>query len=415
VARARRRVSSIRKSLWRRGKRALRRFRVPAVVLSAFALVACVAEVETHEAHDPPPAVELVGEPTIRVLLLEGAKQAKVSCSGPVRIIPSLGDAQFPDKLDETVVTPDEASLGLKLGSTAFLGAQEVKLAPSPGSTVKLEGKPYKGDLVLRIDKGGAALRVINHVLAEEYVGGVLGGEMPLKWPDAALKAQSIAARTYAIWHWKSSQQLDHDVTNDTRSQVYTGQASERALALVRATQGRVLTWQGRMFEAYFYAACSGETASAEWVFGGPTIPPLAGATCGYCIASPHASWERKLTQAELQKGLQGFGVTGRIASVETFAWPRGGYVREVHVKHAGGEAVIPGPKFRFAFAPALKSASFEVASDPKDDTLVVKGKGWGHGVGLCQWGAKGCADTGMDEDQILHRYYPGAEISKLY
>jgi stage II sporulation protein D len=374
-------------------------------------------EVETHHREPASLAPELVGEPVIRVLIAENQKQLRVAVAGPCRIVPNVGDPVFPDRLDESAVTPDDRSLGLKLGEHAFLGASELRFAPTGGAPIQLEGKPYEGELVVKLSpRGEGTLQAIDHVRAEQYVAGVIGGEMPLKWPDAALKAQSIAARTYAIWHWKNTPGLDHDVTADTRSQVYTGQATERARELVAATEGRVLTWQSRMFEAYFFAACSGETASAEWVFEGPAIEPLQGAKCGFCIASPHATWERKITQAELAKGLAGFGVKGRIERVETVTWPRGGYVREVRVHVEGGEVVsVPGPKFRFAFAPALKSAAFEVAADATGSVLVVTGHGWGHGVGLCQWGAKGCAETGMDEDQILARYYPGAAITKLY
>lgn len=411
---SRRRRSRLRAGLVRRLARGARRLRGPFAALVLLALVACVAEVETHPEVERPPAPELVGEPTIRVQLLEGAKQAKIAASGPCRVVPSTGEPLFPDKLDETLVSVDEASFGLKLGDKSFFGAQEVRFAPSPGSLLKLDGKPYRGELVFKLD-AKTQLKAINHVSAEEYVAGVIGGEMPLKWPDAALKAQSIAARTYAIWHWKNSQQLDHDVTADTRSQVYTGQATERALGLVRATQGRVLTWKYRMFEAYFFAACSGETASADWLFGGPSIPPLSGAKCGFCVTSPHAAWERKITRAELAKALAPFGVKGGIEHLETIPWPRGGYVRDVRVRSQGGEVVVPGPKFRFAFNPPLKSTSFEVSADPAGEVLVVTGKGWGHGVGLCQWGAKGCAEAGMDEDEILRRYYPGCEINKLY
>jgi len=409
---ARRRSSRLRVAA-RKAARAGRRLRGPLAALVLLGLVACVAEVETARPLETP-AAELVGEPTIRVQLLEGAKQAKVSIDGPCRLVPSNGEPLFPDKLDESLVAVDAQALGLKVGDRSFAGAEEIRFVPSPGSTLKLEGKPYRGELLVKLDRSGA-LKAINHVRAEEYVAGVIGGEMPLRWPDAALKAQSIAARTYAIWHWKNSQSQDHDVTADTRSQVYTGQASARAIEIVKATEGRVLTYQSRMFEAYFFSTCSGETASAEWVFDGPTIPPLAGAKCGYCGQSTSASWERKITQAELSKALQPYGVKGRVEHLETIPWPRGGYVREVRVRHEGGEAVVPGPKFRFAFQPALKSTAFEVSADATGEVLIVSGKGWGHGVGLCQWGAKGCADTGMDEDEILLRYYPEARILKLY
>ncbi len=406
----------------RRRKRALarrlvslaKRFRAPLAAVLVLLLVACVAEeVETHRTPDLPKP-EVVGEPTIRVQLVDGQKQIKVAVNGPVRIVPSSGEPLFPDKLDETLVTADEASLGLKIGDKPFFGAQELRFAPSPGAIVKVEGKPYRGELVVKIAQG-VLVKAINYIGAEDYVAGVLPGEVSLAWPEAAVKAQSVAARTYAIWHWKRSQNADHDVTADTRSQVYTGQAPEKALRLVAATQGLVLTSRGEMFEAFFFAACAGETANAEWVFGNPAVAPLHGAKCGYCTTCPHAVWERKITQAELAKALAAYGVKGRIEHLEAIAWPSSSYIHEVKVRSAAGETSVPGTKFRFAFSPPLKSAAFEVAADASGETLVVTGKGWGHGVGLCQWGAKGCADAGMTDEQILYRYYPSAEITKLY
>lgn len=392
----------------------VRRHRGPLAAVLLLFLVACVSEEvqQPHPLDQPPP--ELVGEPVIRVQVVENQKQVKIACAGPCRIVPSAGEPLFPDKVDELVVTADEASLGLKVGDKPFLAAKEVRFAPSPGAPVKVEGKPYRGDVVVKIDKG-VFVKAINYVRAEDYVAGVLPGEVSLKWPDAAIKAQAIAARTYAIWHWKRSQAQDHDVTADTRSQMYVGQAPERSYQLVAATQGKVLTYKGQMFEAFFYAACAGETASADWIFGGPSIPPLSGAKCGFCVGNPHAAWERKLTQAELAKSLASFGVKGRIERLETVPWPRAGYVKEVRVHSEGGDTVIPATKFRFAFQPGLKSTSFEVATDPSGEVLILRGKGWGHGVGLCQWGAKGAAEAGMDEEQILFRYYPSAGIQKLY
>src|SRR5581483_1219070 len=101
------------------------------------------------------------------------------------------------------------------------------------------------------------------------------------------------------------------------------------------------------------------------------------------------------------------------IARIEAIQWPRGGYVREVKVAHAGGETTIEGIKVRSALK--LDSAAFEVASGAQGITVVFTGRGWGHGVGLCQWGARGCAEDGMNEDAILEKYYPSSQIVRLY
>jgi stage II sporulation protein D len=403
------------------------RFAGALLALMALGLFACVSESEHIYPVETvaPQRDELQGEPVFRVLLVENGGRATIGATGGCQITASTGETMTLDKLADTVVLPGDRVF-IKL-ERPFVGSSEIRVVPLPGSQLRLDGKGYRGDMVVTLDKG--ALRVVNHVKAEDYVAGVLGGEVPLKWPDAALKAQAIAARTYALFHMKNAHHADFDVFADTRSQVYAGAGSPRAVAIVQATEGRVLTYEWRIFEAYFFAACAGETASEEWLFKTPAIEPLAGATCGFCATCPHAHWERRFTNDQLAAAFAAKGVKAPVERVETIAWPRGGYVSEVRLRHAGGETTIAGPDFRVALNAwskknrpeaakdlDIKSTAFEVAADPTSPaTLVITGKGWGHGVGLCQWGAKGAADSGMDEDAILRRYYPGADISKLY
>ena len=114
----------------------------------------------------------------------------------------------------------------------------------------------------------------------------------------------------------KNAHHADFDVYADTRSQMYTGVGSARAVAMVQATEGRVLTYEWRIFEAYFFAACAGETASAEWLFKTPTIPPLSGATCGFCGTCPHAHWERRFTNDQLAAAFAAKGIKAPIEHV---------------------------------------------------------------------------------------------------
>lgn len=377
----------------------------------ALALVACVAE-------QTPPAPRfqpLPGEPTVRVLLVESAKQARVAVDGPCQLVPTDGSPVVLDKLVPSVVLP--GSTGIRVGDRVLAGALECKVVPMGGSPLKLEDKPYDGELLLTTDKVGG-LRVVNNVPLEAYVAGVIGSEMVLSWPDAALRAQAIASRTYAAYHVLHHGGSDHDVARDTRSQMYGGAPNDRARVLVHATEGRVLVWQGKVFEAFFHSTCAGHTASAAWVLGVPEIPPLAGAVCGKCLASKHATWTKEVGAAELAKALAPFGVKPPLSRVEAVQWPAPssesiGYVKEVKVTHAAGETTIEGTKLRRACE--LKSTAFDVATGSGGLSVVFTGKGWGHGAGLCQYGAKGCAEEGMNEDQILERYYPSAEIARLY
>jgi stage II sporulation protein D len=351
-----------------------------------------------------------VGEPVVRVQIVDGAPRVLVGSTGPCQLIPSTGESVILPKLEEAPWTASDA--GLQAGVRFLPGARACRILAGPGSLLRVEGKHYPGELVV-LSGRTSSLRVVNHVRLEVYLGGVLGGEMPLKWPDAALEAQSIAARTYALWHSRAHTGEDHDLKADARSQVYTGVAGSRARVIVQATCGRVLTYEGQVFEAYYSSTCGGETASAVWVFGGPPIAPFRGGPCPHCASSPHARWEKKVPAADLAQRLASYGVKPPVTRVEALTWPRGSYVREVVVSHAGGESRLPGTKFRVALG--LKSTAFEVATGADSATLVVTGRGWGHGVGLCQWGARGAADAGLDAQRILEWYYPGAAIQRLY
>jgi stage II sporulation protein D len=368
-----------------------------------FALFACVAE----EAVAPRPI--LPGEPTVRVLLVEGGKTTTLGVDGPCQVVPSPGEALLLEKLPSQPIVPAEGG-GIRLGERVLAGAVECRFSPMGGAPIKVDDKLFEGELVVRAEKG--TIRAINHVPLEAYTAGVLGSEMPLNWPDAALKAQSVAVRSYAVWQVLHHQADDHDVVRDTRSQVYGGAPSERARQLVRATEGRVLTYQSKVFEAFFSSTCSGHTANAAWVFG-VSIPPLAGNACGKCYQSKRAHWTKEIGAAEIAKALAPFGVKAPVARIEAIQWPEGGYVREVHVIHAGGETTIEGTKVRTALH--LDSTAFEVATGAQGITVVFDGHGWGHGVGLCQWGAKGCAEDGMSEDEILEKYYPSSQVVRLY
>jgi stage II sporulation protein D len=368
-------------------------------------LVACVTEEVAPRSVDPLP-----GEPTIRVLLVEGAKQAKLGVDGPCQVVPSPGEPLLLEKLPAATLLPGDGT-GIQFGERRFTGALECRFSPLGGGVIRLDDKPYEGELVVRADHG--VVRAINHIPLEAYTAGVLGGEMPLSWPDAALEAQAVAVRTYAVWQYLHRRSQDFDVARDTRSQVYLGAAGERARTLVRATEGQVLTYESAVVEAYFHSTCAGETADGTWVFGGEPIPPLMGVSCGMCESSKHAHWTREFGAAELAKLLAPFGVKAPIVRVEALQWPRGGYVREVHVVHAAGETVIEAAKLRRALE--LKSTAFEVAAGSQGLSVVFTGRGWGHGVGLCQWGAKGCAEAGLDADDILKKYYPGAKLTRIY
>jgi len=397
---------------WMQASRRLLRFRpLLAAALSAALLVPLVALLVHSCASPPPPRPAPPGTPSppspdLRVLLATGRKRAELGWQGPAilaradrgerRALPAGGTLTV-------VSTP----AGLDTGSG---GADERLLVAGGDDTVfLLDGRRYEGDLSFSW-KPGEGIQIVNRVDLETYLLGVLGGEMPASWPLEALKAQAVAARTYAVFETSRGRRPAFDLFDDTRSQVYIGLPggphAGRIREAVRDTRGEILVHRGRPVHAFFHSTCGGHTESASRVFGTAGIPPLRGVPCGACDASPAFRWEAEMPKKTLARSLGLAGVK-EIRAVEPGP---SGRCRRVAVRAAGGERVFPAGDFRRKVGTTvLKSTAFE--AEILEETVRFRGRGFGHGVGLCQWGARGLAKRGKGHLEILEHYYPGAVI----
>lgn len=360
------------------------------------------------------------GEPWIRVLIVENAKSADVAIKGLCAIHtadPKNGKvtAHAPvttlDGLETSTVRPDGDAVIIE-GQARYSGA--IALRPQTRDAITVNGKRFRGELVIK--SGSKGLRLINELPLEDYLCGVLGKEMPLSFPKAALEAQAVAARTYALFHLRSRESQDHDVKNDTRSQVYGGLAAEnkKAREVIESTRGMVAKYNGEIFQTYFHSTCGGITVPASWIFGGKEFQPLSGAKCGRCISSKYYRWEKKMSQKDMIASLRkrGFNIVAPISDLYFEGWDKGRYKKTAVIKHAGGTLSIPASKFRFAVG--MRSTAFSLTKN-RDGQVEFQGEGWGHGVGLCQVGAKGFAAEGLTGVGIIGHFYPGAEVTKIY
>ncbi|MDF1665068.1 MAG: SpoIID/LytB domain-containing protein [Planctomycetota bacterium] len=360
------------------------------------------------------------GEPWIRVLIVENAKSADIAIKGLCAIHtadPKTGKvtAHAPvktlDGLATSTVRPDGEAVVIE-GQARYSGA--IALRPQGRDAITVNGNRFRGELVIKSTSKG--LRLINELPLEDYLCGVLGKEMPLSFPKAALEAQAVAARTYALFHLRSKKGKDHDVKNDTRSQVYGGLAAENktARAVIEKTRGMVAKYNGEIFQTYFHSTCGGLTVPAAWIFGGKEFQPLSGAKCGRCISSKYYRWEKKMTQKEMLVSLRkrGFNIVAPVSEISFENWEKGRYKKSVIIKHAGGSLTIPAAKFRFAVG--MRSTAFSLTKN-SGGQVEFEGEGWGHGVGLCQVGAKGFAKEGLNGVGIIGHFYPGAEVTKIY
>ena len=261
-----------------------------------------------------------------------------------------------------------------------------------------------RGDVVVRLYREG--LQLINVIPLEGYLTAVLGSEMPISFPPEALKAQAIAARTYALQKKLDTYGSAFYLGSSVLHQVYGGVDREdpRTRAAVEATRGQVLTYELAPIEAYFHASCGGRTESGQAALQ-RDLPYLRPVDCP-CGKLPASRWSAEVSEGQLHAALQGAPSGLRIAS-------RTGTRRVSRVTTADG-TTIDGVRFRQRLGyTKLKSLNFEVEKSAHGYSF--SGRGYGHGAGLCQWGAKALADGGWDYQDILSHYYPGAELQQLY
>jgi len=302
-----------------------------------------------------------------------------------------------------------------------MIGAKEFKMG---GIKVKAEGKAkiYVGGRIFRGDvdivrKENGKLMVINRIALDDYLYGVLYHEVSHRWPMEILKAQAIVARTFALYQARQNKLQPFDLRNDIYSQVYGGSTSERwsTTMAVDVTKGKVLIYNGDLLPAYYHATCAGSTEDASNLWKVDMAPLKGGVACIYCGKSPHYKWKKEIPLWVLEESLRKNGYKmGKIASVTVISKNKSGRVDKMEIKDgAGVSVVLTGKDFRQIVGPnELRSTKFEASI--KYGSLIIDGHGWGHGVGMCQWGAFGMASQGKKAGEILTFYYPGSEITTI-
>jgi stage II sporulation protein D len=343
---------------------------------------------------------------TIRVGLLRDQRAVAVLSDRPI----TLRAGPLALRLDPGVYEAVAAPAGVEI---AGVGRWEepVSLVPSEGALLYLGIRPYRGILELRRSAGGLA--VINEVALEEYLYGVLPMEVDPRWPEEALKAQAVAARTLAVYSLRRYAAEGYDVRATTDTQVYGGAGVEdpRTSAAVEATRGEVVIYEGRPIFAAFHSDSGGHTESSEYVWGG-RYPYLRGVPDPYSAGAPTQQWVVRLDAASLEARLRqaGLGVA-TITDVQVADVTPSGRAGTVRIRGAHGTLVVRGTDLRAAVGVGvLRSTLFTVRGE--EGVFEFAGRGNGHGVGLSQWGARGLALAGRSYRQILQYYYTAVEIA---
>jgi stage II sporulation protein D len=306
---------------------------------------------------------------------------------------------------------------------------------------VQLNGKRYRGELLLL--PGDTGIAVVNRVRMDDYLRGVVPLEIGTtdRRDMAAVEAQSVTARSYAYVHLgTSSPAHPYDVTASVRDQLYGGVNAETAVsnAAIDATRGLVLQYSGRVVNAPYHSACGGSTAGADEIWRTEAEPYLQsvsdripGTDRFYCDIAPRFRWTRTLDGQTLREALVKYlgsytavpgAYPGTPRDVEVDTRTPSGRVGTLKIATDRGNYVLRGNDIRYVLRPPggeiLNSTNFTVetttAPDGSLSRLVLKGTGYGHGVGMCQWGAIGRARAGQDFRTILSTYYPGTTVGRL-
>lgn len=391
------------------------RLRYPVLIL-ALLLGGCATEpltyhpLKTLSGEEPPSSSDETRDgPEIRVAVL--VRQEKVHLVAPE----SFTLSGFP--LSTPVVQWGEKRYREITLTSDQLYAQKAFIQPLGEGQILVNGRSFKGSMEIARD-GNGKLTVINQLPLEEYVMGVLAGEIPGDWPQEALKAQAIASRTFAIQKRTAARRLGlpYDLEGTAQSQMYQGSGlvNENIRRAVLDTQGEIATYEGVPIDAFFHSNCGGGTCGARevWNQDKPYLKPVS---CPFGDNGAHFRWRAEIPVKDLVRKLRGAGLKiGDIVQLEPVDWDSSGRILKLSFTDSDGSSKsMKASTFRMAVGPDLiRSTRF--TAEVEQDKVVFNGKGWGHGVGLCQEGAYGMALKGYGAFDILRYYYQGILVEKI-
>lgn len=338
----------------------------------------------------------LYSNPEIQLRI--AASNIKISLAGNLIVTGSNGKALFQLRRIEIVPGP----FGIIINGRSS-GESIIKILSS--NLIEAGSRKFRKKIEIRQVDG--KLSMYHALPMESYIAGVVASELPGLWPIETLKAQAIAARTYAVWQKYKKEHLETTALD----QVYYGTQNEHPLAqqATQETAGLILTYESKPAHAYFHSSCGGNIASASEVFG-THEPYLRNNKCPYCYGSPPYFWNYKFSKREFDRKLG-----SKIAEFKLVNRTKSSRMRD----------------FAFSSYPLLKKTRTmyirsKLGYDKLCSSLITKctanwysvefsGRGYGHGVGMCQWGAREMAILGKESIEILNFYYPNTLIKRFY
>ena len=419
--------------------------------LGAVLLTAACAAALTPTTDDVAPGDVAPGDAAARVIrvALSSAPSARISATGEWRMYDTGGESTLLRAGGGDVWTVQTQRGSAYLRAVRADGVP-TEHRPGPfvarplarGTLITLDGTPYRGELALIPTDTG--MLIVNRLSLEDYLRGVLPREVGPRTihERAAIEAMAVAARSYAVVRIAGDVMRPYDIRSRDLDQVYGGASTETALTdeAVAATEGLVLTYGGRVVSAPYHSTCGGSTAAASEIWQRTPDQPylravsdrVPGTDRYYCDASPRYRWETTMDRATQAANLgrylrayatlPGGGAPGTARNIVPEGTTPTGRVRTLVVTTDRGRFTLRGNDIRFVMrtpsGALLNSTYFTVESERAADgaltRVTFRGSGWGHGVGMCQWGAFGRARAGQDFRTILRTYYPGTTVEPL-
>jgi stage II sporulation protein D len=334
----------------------------------------------------------------IRVAILKGADTVKLDGD----VLSATDDSGKVTTLEPSSVFRSERGMvqfGTRYSRTVRVASSEI---------VRVNGKSYRG--LVELSNQNGKLLVVNELPLEHYLVGVITSEISSTWPMEAIKTQAVIARTYAVAKRKERSKAYYHLESTVMDQAYDGNGQEdsRASRGVHETEGEVVSYNGSVIQAFYHANSGGRTEASQNVWS-VSLPYLQGVECQYGLTSTTSNWQQSLPLSRIESALKIHGI------LDIKAGPRNnrGRLKTVLLVTERGNVTLPATKFRMAIgSTVVKSTGFTVRVE--SGSAFFSGSGYGHGVGLCQYGAKQRALDGFTYAEILSYYYPGTRLSKL-
>lgn len=344
----------------------------------------------------------------LRVAIAQGTSAINIgsSTTGIIRNGTGQDLYQLP-QLQGITLKADANEVDLTNGGAPLAESNAFWLEPSEDGFVWIGDKWYRGRVMVTVE--GGKLVAVNYVDLEDYLYSVVGSEMPTSWPQAALQSQAVAARSYALYKRSRTRSSLYDLDATTASQVYKGIAQEApsTIAAVDTTANQVVTYNGQVIEAIFHSSSGGHTENASEIWSSD-VPYLRGVE-DYDQSAPVYQWQETFSLADFSNRV---GTVGTVRAIGTPRLTSQGRVATVSITGNSGTQTLKGQDIRSVLR--LRSTRFTISLDQNAGRVTVSGFGFGHGVGMSQWGARSLAERGWSFDQILQHYYQSTAIAQL-